>query len=131
MEIIEVTCAVILKDGKVLATQRSVGMAHPLEWEFPGGKVRQDESLEDCLTREIREELGVGIDILYPMEKVKHAYGGKAIRLHPFVCSLHPGTIRLAEHARYRWVPCEGLSATGWLEADLAVVEQLRRDGCQ
>ena len=56
MGAIDVTCAVILSDGRVLATQRSPDMPHPLKWEFPGGKVREGESLESCLVREIRED---------------------------------------------------------------------------
>ena len=52
----EVTCAIILRDRHVLITQRSEQMPHPLKWEFPGGKVKEGESVEECIRREIREE---------------------------------------------------------------------------
>jgi len=131
MGAIDVTCAVILSDKRVLATQRAPDMPHPLKWEFPGGKVREGESLETCLVREIREELGVTAQILRPLKRVDHSYSASRIRLFPFVCEIRPGTIRLAEHARYRWVDCSGLPETDWLEADLAVVEQVRREICR
>ena len=63
MKHIHVTCAIIEKDGKVLSTQRSETMAMPLRWEFPGGKVEPNESMQTALTREIREELGAEIEV--------------------------------------------------------------------
>lgn len=59
MNIIQVTCGIILKDGKVLVAQRSEAMSLPLKWEFPGGKIVRGESEEDCLKRELLEELNI------------------------------------------------------------------------
>ena len=58
---IHVTCAIIERDGLVLAAQRSAIMSMPLKWEFPGGKVDVGEGLEECLCRELAEELGVNV----------------------------------------------------------------------
>ena len=55
----EVTCAIIIKAERVLITQRSENMPHPLKWEFPGGKVKAGESPGYCIKREIFEELGL------------------------------------------------------------------------
>ncbi len=56
---LQVTCAIIEKNGKILCAQRSEKMNLPLKWEFPGGKIEENESLEACLKREIREELEI------------------------------------------------------------------------
>ena len=63
MKHIHVTCAIIEKDGKVLSTQRSETMSLPLKWEFPGGKINDGERPEDCLSRELHEELGIAVVI--------------------------------------------------------------------
>ncbi|MCF8076784.1 MAG: NUDIX domain-containing protein [Desulfotignum sp.] len=60
---LHVTCAIIEQDGCVLAAQRSLAMAMPLKWEFPGGKIKPGETPEHCLCREIAEELAVKVAV--------------------------------------------------------------------
>jgi len=119
---IEVTCAIIVENNRVLATRRSAGMPHALKWEFPGGKVKEDESPEYCIKREIEEELGikVGVDRILP--SVSHHYESHSVKLIPFVCSILEGTISLSEHQEYRWIPCGELDELDWLEADVEVI---------
>lgn len=131
MEILNVTCAVIFRDGMVLATQRSAKMPHPLKWEFPGGKVREGESLDACLVREIREELGTGLAVIRPMKVLEHTYPTHTVRLHPFLCRIHCENIRLSEHSQYRWVSCTSLGDVDWLDADLELVDRVRADICK
>jgi A/G-specific adenine glycosylase len=84
-----VTAAVIMRNTKILLAKRpSKGLLGGM-WEFPGGKVEKGESLEDCLVREIREELGVGIRIGEPIGIYKHAYTHFRITLHAFMCELN------------------------------------------
>jgi len=89
---IDVTCAVIRnEDDEVLIVQRGEFTDHPLKWEFPGGKINQGESEEDCILREIKEELSMEIVICGRLPDVIHDYGLKKIRLIPFICdSLDP-----------------------------------------
>ena len=61
MRHLRVACAIIERDGRVLAAQRSAAMTLPLKWEFPGGKIEAGESPEECLIRELMEELGVTV----------------------------------------------------------------------
>lgn len=125
-EQIEVTCALIMNGEKVLVTQRSEEMPHPLKWEFPGGKLHRGETPERCVKREIREELGIGIYVWELLPSVKHSYGRESIKLIPFVCQWVEGEIELAEHLSYQWVRLHELDQLDWLEADLEVVELLK-----
>lgn len=71
-----VTCTIIENSGRVLCAQRSEMMPLPLKWEFPGGKTEDNESPEECLKREIREELGIEISIVERLISNKHNYPG-------------------------------------------------------
>lgn len=78
---IHVTCAVIRDGEQYLICQRSEKMKSPLKWEFPGGKVEEGESLEECLLREIKEELDIKITIERKLDTVSHDYGDFQIKL--------------------------------------------------
>ncbi len=126
---IDVVCALIEQEGKVLACQRSATMAHPMKWEFPGGKIKTDESAKQALLREIKEELRVEIIIDKALSPVAFAYPDKHIRLWPFTAKLVEGTIRLQEHQQYQWIAIEQLDQFDWLAADIPVYkawQQLR-----
>jgi len=117
-----VTCAIIERQGLVLAAQRSAAMSQPLKWEFPGGKIRPGENPEACLHREIVEELGVQIDICKPLQPATHVYPALTVILYPFICSIANGELQLNEHAAVAWLPPGELSALDWSAADLPVV---------
>src|SRR6185436_13382943 len=106
---IPVTCAVILKEGKILVAQRSDSMKQALKWEFPGGKVEAHETAEQCLLREIKEELNITIEIIQQLPIHEYDYGSFAIQLMPFVCKYIAGDIILAEHKDYQWLLKEEL----------------------
>jgi 8-oxo-dGTP diphosphatase len=120
---IDVACAIIEKDGLVLAAQRSETMSLPLKWEFPGGKLDSHESAAACLEREIDEELGVGIAIRTPLQPSEWHYEKFSIRLHPFVCTMNGGRLSLAEHKAIRWLAPGELHALDWAEADGPVLQ--------
>lgn len=122
---IDVSCALITRqNGQILVTQRSAVMRLPLKWEFPGGKVELNESPEDCVVREIAEELGIQIRIIKRMTSQSYDYGSQIIRLIPFYCELFNGEIKLAEHAAYQWLFAAELVALDWAEADLPVLKE-------
>jgi 8-oxo-dGTP diphosphatase len=118
----EVSCAVIMDGDRVLVTQRSEHMPHPLKWEFPGGKLQPGETPEGCIIREIREELGVEISVLQLLPSVRHRYPDLNIKLIPFVCSITKGEIDLSEHRSFSWISRSELDQIDWLEADIGVV---------
>ena len=125
--LVQVCCALILDKEGVLVTQRSRRMPHPMKWEFPGGKVKEGERPEACIRREIREELNIEVSVGVQLPSVRHAYESGSLELIPFVCSHLEGVIELAEHHTYRWVPLEELDALDWLEADVEVVQVLKK----
>jgi 8-oxo-dGTP diphosphatase len=131
MKTIEVTCAVILKEKKILATRRAASMPHPLKWEFPGGKVKQGESREECLVREIREELALEVNLIRALDPLEYCYPDQNVMLFPFICRIRSGTLRLAEHMEYRWLPCDSLSDLDWLDADTGLVDRLKQELCK
>lgn len=119
---IEVTCAIIRNDeGKVLVVRRGPQMDNAGKWEFPGGKIKTGESLEDCLIREIREELGIDIILSGTLTPVEHDYGDKCIRLYPFICDTLASKLCLTEHDALNWLAPDELPDVNLSAADVPV----------
>ncbi len=125
---LHVTCAVIKREGLILSAQRSEAMSMPLKWEFPGGKIKEGESREECLKREILEELGVHIAILSPLQPSTHDYPDITVTLYPFLCRIEEGVLTLHEHSDLKWSLPEELQSLDWAEADVPVVRDFLND---
>jgi len=119
---IHVACAIIERNGFVLAARRSEKMSLPLKWEFPGGKIDTGESCEVCLVRELQEEMGVCISVGLPLQSTTHSYPLFKVTLYPFICRIISGEITLFEHAEIAWLACDELPGLDWAEADLPVI---------
>jgi len=126
-EHIHVACAIIERDGRVLAAQRSRTMSMPLRWEFPGGKIDSGESPEACLKRELIEELGIEIAIGLALPPYTHRYASVTVTLYPFVCTVASGDIELHEHRAIAWLEPKELPHLNWLEADAPIIAAYRR----
>ena len=124
---IHVACALIERDGLVLAAQRSAAMNLPLTWEFPGGKLEAGESAEECLQRELMEEMGITITVGRSLPQHTHSYDNLTVTLYPFLATILSGTITLHEHAAIVWLPPEELHTLDWAEADWPVLEAYTR----
>ena len=118
----KVTCAIIVHQNKILVTQRNPDSDHPLKWEFPGGKLNPGETAEECIFREIKEELDIEIDIRESMVAVKHDYGIRQIELIPFLCNIKSGEIKLIEHHAYMWVSSNNLKKIDFTDADKRII---------
>lgn len=121
---INVTCAIILFDNQILVTQRSEKMKLPLKWEFPGGKLEENESEIDCIKREIKEELNIEVEVLKGLSNSIYDYGTYKINLIPFISNYVSGEIVLSEHKDYKLLDKSELSYLDWAEADLPIVEE-------
>lgn len=128
---IDVTCAVIRnEEDDVLVVQRGGNTDHPFRWEFPGGKLMKDETEEECVIREVKEELSMDIVICKRLSDVVHDYGIKKIRLIPFICDTLDDIPFLSEHIAYKWMNANELLAVDFSEADVFVAEQYVKTLC-
>lgn len=125
MKPIQVTCAIIKSGAKVLAVQRSEKMKLPLKWEFPGGKIEPNETEEDCIKREIREELNIEIEVVKKLTPSIYEYSDFAIQLIPFIANHTSGAILLKEHKQFSYFEKEQLIQLDWAEADIPILEEL------
>ena len=121
----QVTAALIRHDERILIAQRGRDKRFASQWEFPGGKVRADESPEDCLRREIKEELNLEIHVDRHCCTVHHRYPEFDIELITFWCSIMAGELRLTEHEQVRWITLAEASQYDFVEADLKVIAAL------
>ena len=99
-------CALVDTDGRVLVAQRPAGKAMAGLWEFPGGKIEPGEPPEQSLVRELREELGivVNVDCLAPLTFASHAYPDFHLLMPLYICRRWEGTVRALEGQKITWV---------------------------
>ena len=127
----QVAAGLIWRKGKLLIAQRpSEGLLGGL-WEFPGGKQESGESLEECLVREIREELGIAIAVEEYLTCVDHGYSHFSITLHAFKAQYVSGTPQAIECAAWRWVGPDQLSSYAFPRADRRIIEYLGQNALQ
>jgi 8-oxo-dGTP diphosphatase len=123
---IEVSAALIFCDGKLLITQRHASAHLGGLWEFPGGKRESGETFEQCLVRELREELGIEVEVGELFEEISHAYAEKTVRLKFFVCKLTSGEPRALDCSAFKWVDKTELAGFEFPAADARLLEKLR-----
>lgn len=121
----EVAAAIIRHGERILITSRPDEDLYAGLWEFPGGKRENNETLEACLLREIKEELGIDISIEQFFTQVFHTYPQFSITLYVFLCSYQGGKISPLPTVKYRWVNLEELQQLPLLEADKKIVSAL------
>lgn len=119
---LHVACGIIEREGCILAAQRGEGMAMALKWEFPGGKIMADETAEECLRRELEEELGVLVTVGHALPPVTHCYPECIVTLYSFVCCIVDGEIVLHEHQDVVWFTIDQIPELDWAEADIPIL---------
>jgi mutator protein MutT len=122
---IQVTAAIIVKNGKVLIAQRPLHDAFGGFWEFPGGKQEPGESLEQCLIREIFEELAVPIQVHRPLFRYTHEFDHLKITLHFFLCTILNGAPACIEVRDWKWIDRSEFDKFAFAKADHKAVTKL------
>ena len=126
MKTVRVVAAIIKKGDEILATQRGYG-DYKDWWEFPGGKIEGEESPQEALAREIREELDMEIRVGDCLITVEYEYPKFHLSMDCFWCEIAKGTPHLLEHEAAKWLPLSDLRQVEWLPADIAVVEAVEK----
>ncbi len=129
MKHIYVAAAIIIKDGKILCTQRGKNKHDYISYkfEFPGGKLEPGEDGKTALTRELEEEMKLTIPVeqLEYFMTVEHEYPDFAITMHSYLCPLGEKNFDLLEHVSAKWLPPRELGQLDWAGADKPIVEEL------
>ncbi len=120
----DVVCAIIERSDRFLIAQRPPGKPLASMWEFPGGKVKNNESEQTALQRELREELNVQVEILQRLTPCFHAYSDFSLKLIPYLCTLKKGEPETLEHKALRWITPDEISSYDFPEADLPILAE-------
>lgn len=132
MKHITVSGAVIIRKNpetdqkEIFATQRGYGDFKG-GWEIPGGKLEPDETPEQCIRREIREELATEVQVEKLIGTVDYDYPDFHITMHCLLCSIISGNLTLLEHKDSKWLSLNNLRSVNWLPADLLILPEIEK----
>jgi len=128
MSLIQVSAAIIRRGEQYLICQRGPSGDLPLFWEFPGGKQEANESPEECLVRECREELGVDVRITGLFDTTEYQYPNRRVALAFFNAEITDGDPQLKVHHDIRWVTAAKLKYYAFCPADTDIVSRLSNE---
>lgn len=123
--IIQVAAGLVVRGGRYLIAKRKADTHLGGLWEFPGGKREPGESLEDCLRRELREELGIDVTPPVHFRVIRHEYPGKTVELHFFRCAISRGEAAALDCEEVRWVMPNEMANYEFPPADRPLIEAL------
>ena len=125
MKTLNVVAAIIRKDNQILATKRGYGEFINM-WEFPGGKIEPDETKEQALIRDIKEELDCTIKPVKFALDLEYQYPTFYLKMSCFEAEITEGTPKLLEHNDARWLAKDELNDVNWIPADLTIIDYLK-----
>jgi len=126
VKVVEVAAGLIHQNGRYLIARRKPGVHLGGFWEFPGGKREPGETLEDCLRRELFEELSIRIDVPMPLRLIRHQYTEQTVEIHFYRCTIEAGQPLPLDSEELRWVLPDELSSYRFPPADQAVIDALQ-----
>ena len=126
-ENIKVVAGLILQNNKLLICQRPKFKDHPLKWEFPGGKIKKDETSEDALIREINEELSINIFNYNELISYNFNYSdlGKTVFINFYLIKNFTGKILNNFHNQLKWIEIKDIREYDFLEGDLKIIDYI------
>lgn len=129
MKILEVAAGLICHEGRYLIARRKPGVHLEGLWEFPGGKRESGESFEECLRRELLEELSLRIKAPILFQTVRHDYPGKTVELRFFRCAIDDGVPIPCDCAEIRWAYPHEMMSLQFPPADMPIIMALQEEG--
>lgn len=121
----KVAAGVIHKDGKILIARRKSGKCVGANWEFPGGKLEEGETLEECLIRELKEELDIEVEIINYIDSNIFFCGDKKIELVAYNVKYLSGKLKLVDHEEAKWVLPDELLEYKFTLPDIPIAEKV------
>jgi mutator protein MutT len=125
MKRVDAAIAIVLRNDRLLICQRKQDDTFGGYWEFPGGKQECDETLHQCLARELREELAITADPFAALPPIEHDYPAVQLRLHPFLCHHRSGEPQAIECQQALWIPPLHLRDYRFPPANEELIEQV------
>ena len=122
-----VTAGILVDGDRILICQRHRADAYGLQWEFPGGKVRDGEGLEDSLRRELAEELSIEAEIGRELFRLRHRYPDRYVEVVFFSVPTYQAKVTNRVFESVSWAPRENLPEYNFLEADRELVSRIAR----
>lgn len=124
MKELEIVCGILQKEGKVLIAKRAKGVDEGI-WEFPGGKVETNETNEQAIVRELKEELDVDVNVIKYVCSIDDIRENLILHVHAYLCELVSGDIQLHVHTMNKWVYPNELYHYQFQKADFPILNQL------
>lgn len=128
MAAIDVAAGLVFRNARLLITQRCAQAHLGGLWEFPGGKREPDETFEECLVRELREELAIEITVGELVESLTHAYPEKTVHLKFFRCRWQQHEPQALGCSAFKWITAAELKDYAFPAADARLLEKLEQD---
>lgn len=128
MKIVKVSAGVIIDKDKVLITRRAPKESFAGGWEFPGGKIEVNETQQECLIRELKEELNIEVSVGEFCSEVIHDYGTIRINLIAYYCTIINGEISITVHDKFKWIKINDLLKYDLLPADIPIAKKVMED---
>ena len=125
---IEVAAGLIFDKGRLLIAQRNESDHLGGLWEFPGGKLESGEDYPDCLRRELREELGIDVEVSELVETISHQYPERKVLIKFFRCNIILAEPKLLDCQNLEWVEVDELDNYEFPPADAQLIERLRNE---
>jgi len=126
---IYVTAGIIKnRDNQLLITRRAIGQHLAGYWEFPGGKIEKNETPEECIKREIKEELNIDIQVGSHIADSVYNYNSKIICLKGYRAKFIRGEIQLVDHDDYKWISINEFDQFKFAPADIPLIKIIKND---
>lgn len=121
----QVTAAIIVENNRVMLTRRAPTEKLAGKWEFPGGKVESEESLEECVVRELKEELSLNVKADKIITRSMYTYDHGKFEIIAIAVTINDGELKLSVHDKVSWVPFDELLSYDILPADIPIAKTI------